>query len=101
VSTNDKLIELAERRVALRARIEEQRQAVGAQAARFRPALGLVDSGLHVVDYLRRNPAPLVAALTLAVVLRPRRLFTWSRRAWLGWKLWTRLRQHFDSVLAR
>jgi hypothetical protein len=89
---SQKLLDLAARRGALCARIAAQRQAL---AYHSRGLAGLLDKGdaaLRGVDWIKRNPLAIGAAVTAAVVMRPGRAFRWTRRGFFLWQGWRKLR---------
>lgn len=94
-----KRLQLAEKRGRLLAQIAAQRQTLAGQVAPVVAALAVADQGLDLLDRakrcIQRQPAIVGAAVALLFVLRPRRLFRWSRRAWLLWKTIGTLRQRF------
>ncbi len=89
---NQELIDLAVRRGALTVRIEMQRSALAAQLQPVARLAGGVDQALVGVDWLKRNPRVVAAAVALLVVLKPRRVWAWSRRAFMLWRGWSALK---------
>lgn len=89
---NPKLLELATRHGALKARIDEQRRALARHAVPLEVALARGDTVLKGVDWLKHHPAAVGAAVFVAVVARPRRAWRWARRGVLLWRGWQALR---------
>lgn len=91
---NQKLARLAERRRQLVAQAAVQRTALGRDLEPWRERLARVDQGVAAFRYITRNPAMMLgAAALLLVVLRPRRAGKWLQRGWLLWQVGRRLRK--------
>lgn len=82
----------AQRRSHLQAVAASQRAELGQCVERFRAPLALVDRGVEVIRFVRRNPLLVGGASALLVALRPYRISKWLRRGWLAWQLVRRLR---------
>jgi len=93
---NPKLLELAMRHGALKARIDEQRRQLARHAEPLQGALAKGDSVLKGVDWLKHHPAAVGVAVTVAVIARPKRAFRWARRSFFLWRGW----QAIKSTLA-
>lgn len=95
-----KRLELAEKRGRLSARIQAQRETLARQTVPLADALAVADRGVALAErakhFVQRQPAVVGGAVALLFVLRPRRVFRWSRRAWLLWKTVGALRQRFN-----
>jgi len=89
---NLKLQRIAQRRSHLRAVAASQRAELGQCVERLRAPLALVDRGVEVIRFVRRNPLLVGGASALLVALRPYRMSKWLRRGWLAWQLVRRLR---------
>jgi len=89
---NPKLLELATRHGALKARIDEQRRALAWHAVPLEAALARGDSVLKGVDWLKHHPAAIGLAVAAAVVARPRRALRWARRGFFLWRGWQAIR---------
>lgn len=85
---NPKLLQLATRHGALKARIDEQRRALAQHSVPLQAAFARGDSVLQGVDWLKHHPAAIGAAVALAVVVRPRRTARWVRRGFFLWRGW-------------
>lgn len=94
---NSRLIELAERRERLVARIAMQRGELARHAAPLKVVLSVADKGVAVVRFLQRHPGLVAGAVGLFVALRPRRAFVWLGRGWSLWKVVQRLRQRLAA----
>ncbi len=84
---NAKLIELAERRTALVARVATQRAELSQALAHWHGPLTVVDRSLEAAHYIRSHASLLVGALALVVPLGRWRLAKWLRRGWLVWSI--------------
>jgi len=79
---NERLLELATRRGELTARIGMQRETLAANAHPVATVLAAADQAAAGVEWLKRRPAVVGAAVAVLVILRPGRLLRWGRRAW-------------------
>jgi len=84
---NAKLIELAERRTTLVARVVTQRVELSQTLAPWLGSLAMVDEGLVAMRYIRNHAALLVGIAAFVVPLRPLRLARWLRRGWVVWRM--------------
>lgn len=89
------LIELHHEQGRLLERIHHQRQDV---LRHLQPLQQLAQGGQSLLDQLRRavvllreHPWPLLGLALSVVVLRPRRAWRWTRRAWFVWRTARRL----------
>lgn len=89
---NQRLLQLATRHGALRARIDEQRRQLARYAGPLESALAKGDLVLDGVDWLKQHPGAVGAAVAAAVVAKPSRLWRWGRRAFVVWRGWQSLR---------
>lgn len=89
---NPKLLVLATRHGALKARIDAQRFALAAHAEPIESALARGDAALRGVDWLKDHPAAVAAAVAAVVVARPRRSWHWAKRGFLLWRGWQGMR---------
>lgn len=95
---NPRLLELATRHGALRARIDEQRRRLAQHAEPLAAALEKGDAALQGVDWLKRHPAAVAAAVALLAVARPRRAWRWAQRGFLLWRGWRALKDSLAGV---
>ena len=84
---NAKLIELAEQRAALVARVAAQRAELSQALASWRGPLAVVDQGWAAARYLGSNPMLLGGVAAFLITLRPWRLVKWLPPGWLTWRL--------------
>lgn len=89
---NTRLLELAARRGALKARIDAQRIAVAQHALPLERALERGDAVMRGVDWLKHHPVAIGAAVAAAVVARPKRAWRWAKRGLFVWRGWQALR---------
>jgi hypothetical protein len=85
---NTRLLELAERRGALRMRIAAQREALAHHVAPLETAFAVADQGMEGVRWLKGHPAVVGGALAVLTVLRPRRVWRWLQRGLFVWRGW-------------
>lgn len=90
---NPKLLELATRHGALKARIDEQRRLLGQHSVPLEGALARGDQVLKGVDWLKHHPAAVAIAVAVAAVARPRRVVRWARRGFFLWRGWQAIRK--------
>lgn len=88
-----RLLELAVRKGELKARSAQQRDALAASTWPVEKALGVADSALLGVDWLKRHPGTVGLAVAAAAILRPRRSWRWARRGFFLWSGWRALRK--------
>lgn len=89
---NPKLLELATRHGALKARIDEQRRQLARHVEPLQGALAKGDTVLKGVDWLKHHPAAVGVAVAAAVIARPKRAWRWGRRSFLLWRGWQALK---------
>ena len=53
--------------------------------------------GRYGVAYIRTHPLQVGAAFALLAILRPRRVWRWSRRAFIAWGAWRKLRARIEA----
>lgn len=92
-------LELALRKQRLQIASESLRADFGSCAAGLVPAFSGADSVVEGVRWLRRHPLLVVAAGVALVVARPKRVWRWARRAFVGWQVWRKLRDLMDHHL--
>lgn len=86
---NERLLELAARRGALQARIADQRRQLAQHSLPLQAAMAKGDLALDGVDWLKRHPGAVAAAVAAVVIAKPKRAWRLARRAfflWRGWK---------------
>lgn len=77
--------QLALRRESLRARSAVQRHHLGNTTAEIEEHLGGLDRGIGMVRSVVSNPVLIAAAISLVVLIGPRRLLGWAGRGALLW----------------
>lgn len=95
---NPKLLELATRHGALKARIDEQRRSLARHVVPLEAALAKGDTVLRGVDWLKHHPAAIGIAVAAAVVMRPTRVWRWARRSFFLWRGWQAVRKSLSGV---
>lgn len=90
-------IELSLQRGRLQERIAAQRATLATQ---LRPLVAAVATADHAlasarrgVDYVKRHPGQVGAAIVLLALLRPKGVWRWGRRAFVAWGLWKKARR--------
>lgn len=92
-----KLIELAARRGELKAKIDMQRHAMAQHARPVAAALAKADHVVEGVEWLKRHPGAVGAAVAAVVVARPRRAWNWAKRGFFLWQSWRALRRRLPA----
>lgn len=95
---NSRLIELAERRERLVARISRQRDELARHASPLKTVFTVADKGVAAARFLRRHPGLVAGTVGLFVAWRPRRALLWLGRGWSLWKVVQRLRQRLGRA---
>lgn len=99
---NQALIDLAVQRGRLIERIASQRQRLTQDLHPIAHALQTTDHAVAVLrsgaEYLEERPALVAAAVGLLLVLRPQRVWRWSRRGFLLWRTWRVARQELVNL---
>lgn len=90
---NARQLELAVRRGELKARCAQQREVLASSVWPVEKALGAADAVVAGVDWLKRRPGLVGAAVALAVILRPGRAWRWGRRGFTLWGAWKALQK--------
>lgn len=98
---SSRLIELAERREHLVAKIALQRGELAHHAASWKGVFATVDKGVAGLRYLRQHPGLLVGAAALLLVFRPRRALNWVKWGWPAWRVVKKIRQYFLVAMDR
>lgn len=95
-------IELLIERGRLLERISMQRAQLARDAQPISSGLQTADSivaGLrNATGYLKEHPHVVGATVAVLVVLRPQRVWRWSKRAFFAWRTWHLLRQKIAAL---
>lgn len=93
-------VEIALKRGRLQERIAAQRATLKAQVVPIAGALATADRAVAVgragIAYVRTHPLQVGVAFALLAILRPRRVWRWSRRAFVVWGTWRKLRARIE-----
>lgn len=95
---NEHLLQLAARHGALKTRIAAQRQLLAEQVKPIETALGVADRGVAGVDWVKRHPGAVGAALAVLAILRPKRAWRWAQRGLVVWRGWQGLKGYLDKA---
>lgn len=95
---NSRLLELATRHGALKARIDAQRLQLARHVVPLERALAVGDRALEGVDWLKHHPAVVGAAVAAVVIARPKRAWRWARRGIFVWRGWQTLKNTLAKV---
>ena len=93
-----RLLELATRHGALKARIDAQRLQLARHSVPLERALAVGDKALDGVDWLKHHPAAVTAAVAAVVIARPSRAWRWTRRGIFVWRGWQALKNSLAKV---
>lgn len=88
-----KLIELAARRGELKAKIEMERSALAQHAQPVAQLLGKADHVVEGVEWVKRHPGAVGAAVAALVVAKPKRAWNLAKRGFFLWQTWRNLRR--------
>ena len=89
---NPRLLELATRHGALKARIDAQRLQLARHAEPLERALSNGDKVIDGIDWLKQHPLAVGAGVTALVVTRPKRAWRWGRRGFAVWRGWSSIK---------
>lgn len=84
----DRLGELALKKQRLLARSAELRDRIGGHAEGMVPLFDAADRLCAAAAAVRRHPEWAVGAMAVVVVLRPRFVWRWLQRGFVGWRIW-------------
>jgi hypothetical protein len=88
-------LELALKKQRLQITGEILRVDFGRHAAGLRPTLAVGDLAVDAGYWLRAHPQVAVATTVALLVAKPGRVWSWGRRAYLGWQAWRKVRALF------
>ena len=94
---NSTALELALKKQRLLITSENLRSDFGRYAAGLAPAFSGADCVVKGARWVSRHPQFVVAAVVALVVARPKRAWRWSRRAFVGWQAWRKVRDLLAS----
>jgi hypothetical protein len=92
MNMNARLTDIRQRRDALVALAETQRQALGTRVQPLQRTLAVADSGMTIARTVRTHWFTLAAGTTLLTRMGRGQLGVWIGRAWMGWSLYRSLR---------
>jgi hypothetical protein len=92
-------LELALKKQRLQIAGESLRADFGRYAAGLEPAFAGADCVVEGARWVRRNPQVVVATLVALLVIRPKSVWRWSRRAFVGWQAWQKVRSFLEHRL--
>lgn len=90
---SERLAELALKKQRLLARSSDLRDRVGAHAAGLSPLFVAADRVRAVGAAARRHPEWIAAAVVVLIVARPRLVWRWAQRGFVGWRIWRNVRE--------
>jgi hypothetical protein len=85
-------LELALKKQRLQIASESLRTDFGRYATGMAPAFAGADSAAEGARWVRRNPQFVVAATVALLVIRPKIVWRWARRAYTGWRAWQKVK---------
>lgn len=95
---NPRLLELATRHGALKARIDAQRLRLAQHAEPLERALEKGDRALAGVDWLKQHPAVVGVGVAALVVARPKRAWRWASRGLFVWRGWQGIKKSLEKA---
>lgn len=95
---NPRVLELATRHGALKARIDAQRQSLAQHARPLEAAFTVADKAVAGVDWLKHNPGVVGAAVTVLAILKPARAWRWAKRGIFVWRGWKNVRKSIAEM---
>jgi len=99
---NQALIDLAVERGRLLERISNQRQQLGHDLQPVGQVLHSADRTLAAVrkgsNYLKEHPEIVAVGVALLIVVKPSRVWRWSKRGYFAWRSWTTLRAQLADL---
>lgn len=88
---NSRTLELALKKQRLQIASESLRADFGRYAAGLAPAFTGADRALDGLRWIQRHPQFVVASGVALIVARPKRVWSWGRRAFFAWQAWRKL----------
>lgn len=94
---SDRLAELALKKQRLLLRSADLRDRMGVHADGLAPVFVAVDRLREAGAVVRRNPEWVAGGIVVLVVARPRFVWRWVRRGYVGWRMWKSARKLLTS----
>ncbi len=94
---NPATLELALRKLRLQIASDGLRRDFARHATGLAPVFAGADYAVESSQLLRRHPQVLGAAGVALLVARPRRVWQWARRAFVGWQLWRKAHELLEQ----
>lgn len=94
----DRLAELALKKQRLLARSADLRDRMGMHAEGLTPLLHAADRLRAAAEAIRRHPEWVAGAAVLIVILRPRFIWRWVQRGFVGWRVWKSVHKLLGSA---
>mgnify|MGYP000235149453 CR=1 FL=1 len=95
---NARLLELATRHGALKARIDAQRLQLAQHSAPLENALVFGDKALSGVEWIKHHPTEVGLAAAVLVISGPKRAWRWTRRGIFVWRGWQNLKKSLTKI---
>lgn len=95
---NPRLLELATRHGALKARIDAQRLQLSQHAVPLAQALANGDKVFSGVDWLKQHPAAVGVGVAALVAVKPKRAWRWARRGFVVWRGWRSVQKLLEKT---
>ncbi len=95
---NARLLELATRHGALKARIDAQRLQLARHSAPLESALSVGDKALDGIDWIKHHPAEVGVAIAVVVISGPKRAWRWTKRGIFVWRGWQSLKNSLAKI---
>jgi hypothetical protein len=96
---NSTAVELALKKQRLQIASDGLRADFGVCASELMPAFIGADIAVAVVHWVQRNKELVVAMGVALLVIRPRSVVGWARRAFVFWRIWRNFEEFLESRL--
>jgi hypothetical protein len=96
---NPATLELALKKQRLQIAGESLRADFGRYATGLAPVFTGADYVVEGARWVRRNPQIAVAVTVALLVIQPKSIWRWSRRAFVGWQAWQKIRDFLEHRL--
>lgn len=94
------MLELALKKQRLQIRSAELRDELARHAVVLAPAFTAADGARAGARWMRTHPQWVAGAAAALAVARPRLLWRWGRRAFVGWQAWRRVQTWLQPARA-